>query len=88
MTEMIDPFGAPELFISGLGEVEALGGGVYRFSFYVRQTISGEEQNVKAVALVAHRDAVPPAILKAAAAIGVEIPGKITARAQRLRRIN
>jgi hypothetical protein len=63
--KLFDP-GAPEIFVSGLGEVEAIGGGCYRFTF-VTKSHDGAEVAVK---LIAHTDTVPTAALKAIKAVG------------------
>lgn len=70
MTEMIEAFGVPDTFVSGMGRVENLGGGCYRFTFFARQTIGGKEELVVVAKLVTPLEAVPPALVMAAKAVG------------------
>lgn len=67
---LVEPVNVPDIFVSGLGEVEDLGGGCFRFVFYSR---GGREENVVVAKLVAPREAVPAAILLAAKAIGYSL---------------
>ncbi|HET8700390.1 MAG TPA: hypothetical protein VFL97_01845 [Nitrococcus sp.] len=64
--DLVEPFGIPDVFVSGLAEVEDVGGGCMRFVFYARH--DGERQVV--AKLVAPIDAVPPAVMMAAKAVG------------------
>lgn len=70
---LIEQAHVPDIFVSGLGEVEDLGGGCYRFIFFAKQTIGGREETVVVAKLVAPAHAVPPAILLAAKSIGLSI---------------
>jgi len=63
--EMLEVFGVPDTFVSGLGEVENLGGGCYRFVFYCRQ---GSEM-VVAAKLVMPLGAIPEAMCMTARGI-------------------
>lgn len=79
---MSEPVPVLDIFVSGLGEVEDLGGGVFRFTFFAKHHgPSGEEQIVVAK-LVAPCEAVPPALIMAAKAVGYRLatawysPGK------------
>jgi hypothetical protein len=69
-TDLTEPFGVPDIFVSGLAEVEDIGGGVMRFIFYAHH--DGERQVV--AKLVAPVDAVPTAVTMAAKAVGWCIP--------------
>ena len=65
-----NPGRVPDTFVSGLGEVEDLGGGCFRFVFFsIHKTDHGEEMVVVAK-LVAPLEAVPPALIMAATAVG------------------
>lgn len=65
-TDLVEPFGVPDTFVSGLAEVEDIGGGVMRFVFYALH--DGERQVV--AKLVAPTNAVPAAVMMASKAVG------------------
>jgi len=70
---MTDSNFVPDTFVSGLGGVEDVGGGCYRFTFYsMHHGDDGDELTVVSK-LVAPMEAVPPALLMAAKAIGLSI---------------
>ena len=60
--EMLEAFGIPDTFVSGLGSVEDIGGGCYRFTFFTAQ---GSDL-VVAAKLVISSAALPAAIHMAA----------------------
>lgn len=73
---MIEPVPAPEIFCSGLGGVEDIGGGCLRFYLYVMQApfeSSGPAERVIVAKVIAPSSAVPEAILQMLKAIGQEI---------------
>lgn len=80
--EMIDAFGVADTFVSGLGEVEPIGGDCFRFTFYVRQHIAGREELVVVAKLVAPASAVPEALMIAAQGVGVHLVAKIGGEAR------
>jgi hypothetical protein len=50
---------------SGLGAIERIGGGMYRFWFYIEQTDDdGQVEKIVVSKLVAPASAVPPAVLQ------------------------
>lgn len=67
---LADKYRIQDTFVSGLGEVEDIGGRCYRLSFYSTQCIEGREEAVVVAKLVAPMEAVPPAIMLAAKAVG------------------
>jgi hypothetical protein len=70
---MIEPVPAPEIFCSGLGEVEDIGGGCLRFYLYVMQTpveVEGPPQKVVVARIIAPASAVPEAVSKMLQAVG------------------
>lgn len=71
--EMIDSYGVQDIFISGLGTIEEVGGGCLRFTFHSRQHVGGVEVLVVVAKLVAPMEAVGPAALAALKAVGVSI---------------
>lgn len=76
--DMIEPVPAPEIFCSGLGGVEDIGGGCLRFYLYVMQRpveAVGPPQRVIVAKVIAPASAVPDAILKMLASIGRDIGG-------------
>lgn len=64
--ELTDVLGIPDTFVSGLGSVEAIGGGNWRFTMFVNQEVAGETVQVVVAKLVMSIDAVPAAIHMAA----------------------
>lgn len=68
--DLTEPFGVPDTFVSGLAEVEEVGGGCYRFTFFCRAKHDGREERQVVAKLVAPMEAVPPAVMKAAKAVG------------------
>lgn len=72
-TPMIDTFGVQDIFISGLGEIEQVGGSCLRFVFYSRQHIGDRDELIVVARLVLPMEAVGPAALAALKAVGVSI---------------
>lgn len=70
---LIEPGHIQDVFVAGLAEVEDLGGGCYRFTFYAHQTIGGHDMRVVVARLIAPASAVPPAIMLAAKAVGLSL---------------
>lgn len=64
--ELTEVFGVPDVFVSGLGSVEYIGGGNWRFVFFVNQEVAGDTVNQVVAKLVMSIDAVPAAIYLAA----------------------
>ena len=64
--EMLEPFGVPDTFTTGLGSVEDIGGGCYRFTFFTKQDAHGHSDRVVVAKLVMSIDALPAAIHMAA----------------------
>ena len=62
MPELLELFGVPDTFVSGLGSVEDIGGGNWRFTFFAKH---GREDVVVAK-LIMSIDALPAAIHLAA----------------------
>lgn len=64
---LAEPFAVPDVYVSGLWNIEPIGGGTARFTFY---TIKHGEPEL-AASLIAPLAAVPPAILMGFRAMGV-----------------
>lgn len=64
--ELMDVLAVPDTFVSGLGTVEPIGGGNWRFTFFVSQEVGGDTVNVVVSKLVMSIEALPEAIHKAA----------------------
>ncbi|HEU4986893.1 MAG TPA: hypothetical protein VFT89_07495 [Rhizobiaceae bacterium] len=77
-----DPMIIPDTFVSGLGTVEEIGGGCFRFTFYATQSAltDGEVERVVVARLVAPLNAIPPALILAAKAIGCDMVAKCPGR--------
>jgi hypothetical protein len=64
--EMTDVLGIPDTYVSGLGSVEPIGGGIWRFTMFVNQEVGGETLKVVVAKFVISIDALPAAIHMAA----------------------
>jgi hypothetical protein len=62
-----------DTFVSGLAEVEDVGGGCFRFTFYTKHRDRDGEEMIVAAKLIAPMEAIPPAILMAAKAVGLAV---------------
>jgi hypothetical protein len=76
-TRLIDTGGVTDTFVSGLGEVEDLGGGCFRFVFFTRQKVGGRDELIVVARLVAPMEAVPPAVFMAMKAIGLSFVSEV-----------
>lgn len=70
--ELIEPFGVPDVFVSGVGEVEVLGSNV-RITCYAEQKFAGRTQKVVVARIVIAQDALPVAIAAAIAGADCDI---------------
>lgn len=77
-TPMIDVNGIQDIFISGLGEIEQVGGSCLRFVFYAQQHIGGRDEMIVVARLVLPMEAVGPAAMAALKAVGVSIVRDMT----------
>lgn len=68
MPELVDVLAVPDTFVSGLGSVEPIGGGNWRFTMFVNQEVAGDTVKVVVAKLVISIDALPEAIHMAAKA--------------------
>lgn len=66
MPELLELFGVPDTFASGLGSVEDIGGGNWRFIMYVNQEVAGTMHRIVVAKVVMSIDALPAAIHLAA----------------------
>lgn len=64
--ELLEPFGVPDVFVSGLANVESIGGGCYRFTFFTTQDISGSPEMIVSARIIMSGEALPEAITMAA----------------------
>jgi hypothetical protein len=69
-----------DTFVSGLGDVEDVGGGCYRFTFFAKHKDAGIEELIVVAKLIAPMEAVPPALFMAAKAIGFSLTGQFAPR--------
>jgi hypothetical protein len=60
--QMLELRGVPDVFVSGLGSVEDLGGGNFRFTFFANQDVLGRRELVVAAKLIMSIEAVPAAM--------------------------
>lgn len=77
---LIEQYGRPDTYVSGLAEVEDLGDGNFRFVFVARKRVGDREELVVVANLVAPLQAVPPALVKAAKAIGMMVVTEVPRR--------
>ena len=77
---LTDPGMVLDTFVSGLGMVEDVGGGCYRFTFFAKHHGEAGDELVGVAKLVAPMEAVPPALFMAARAIGFSLTGSFVAR--------
>jgi hypothetical protein len=71
-TNMLETFAVSDTFVSGLGEIEHLGGGVYRFTFYTRQHVGERDELIVSAKIVMPMEAVPPALAMTAKMVGYD----------------
>ena len=67
---LTDPLNITDTFASGMSEVEDLGGGCFRFTLFARHYAGNREERVIVARIVMPREAIPPALLMAAKAVG------------------
>lgn len=63
---LAEPFAVPDVYVSGLWNIEPIGGGTARFTFY---TIKHGEPEL-AASLIAPLAAIPPAVVMGLKAVG------------------
>ncbi len=70
---LIEPYAVQDTYVSGLAEVEDIGGGNYRFTFFCREHHDDHEEWTVVAKLIAPLEAVPPAVIKTARAVGMSL---------------
>jgi hypothetical protein len=80
--DMLELFAVPDVFVSGLGSVESIGGGNYRFTFFVSQEVDGARVSVVAAKIVMSVEALPEAIGMAARLTNMSDGATIAKRAR------
>jgi hypothetical protein len=71
--QMIDAYGVQDVFITGLGSIEQVGGGCLRFVFFSEQHSGDRDERFVVARLVLPMEAVGPAALAALKAIGMKM---------------
>lgn len=66
--ELLELFAVPDTFVSGLGNVEDIGGGCYRFTLFTTQEVHGRKEQVVVAKLIMSAEALPDALHTAAVA--------------------
>jgi hypothetical protein len=64
--DMLELRGVPDTFVTGLGAVEHIGGGNYRFTFFTCQDVQGRQEKVIAAKVIMSIETLPDAIHMAA----------------------
>jgi hypothetical protein len=73
MPPMTDPHAVADVFASGLGEIEDVGGGCYRFTLFAPQRIGGREQFVVVARVIVPTSALPGILFLAGRSIGLSV---------------
>lgn len=60
--EMVEPFAIPDVYASGLAEVEDIGGGNYRFVLYALHRSGGREERQVVARIIMCAEAIPEAM--------------------------
>lgn len=72
MPDMIEPFGVLDVYVSGMAEIEDIGGGCSRLTWYVKQAIFGSVEKVIVARLIVP-NAIVPNIIAAMTANGADL---------------
>lgn len=67
---LTEPVPVADVFISGIAQAEDIGGGCLRFTFFSRRHTDAGDENAIVARFVIPIEAVPPAIMFAAKAVG------------------
>lgn len=57
-TPLVDTFGVKDIFISGLGEIEQVGGNCLRFVLYSQQHLGSREERIVVARLIVPKEQV------------------------------
>ena len=68
--ELLELFGVPDTFVTGLASVENVGGGNWRFTFFTTQEMHGQHEHVVVAKLIMSAEALPDAMHTAATKTG------------------
>lgn len=60
--ETTEPYAVADTFVSGLADVEDIGGGCLRFTFYCRSTHDGREEKQVVARIIMPAEALPSAM--------------------------
>lgn len=70
---LVDPHQVPDIFATGLGAIEDVGGGCDRYTLYARQMIDGEETFIIVARVVVPAASLPTILFLAARHIGLTL---------------
>lgn len=78
--QIIENSVVPDVFVSGLHSVEDVGGGCVRLTCYTNQRslVDGQAEKVVSLRFVVPIEAVPPAVLQVARAVGMSLVAEWT----------
>ena len=62
MSELLEMLGVPDTFVTGLGQIENIGGGCWRFTFVTTQEISGRHELVVTAKIIMPMEALHEAM--------------------------
>lgn len=65
---LTEVFGVRDIFVSGLGSVENIGGGCFRFTMFSVQEMHGKQEMVVVAKIIMAAEAIPEAMHMAATA--------------------
>lgn len=60
--ELLEMFGVPDVFVTGLGDIENIGGGCWRFTFVTSQEINGRREQVVVAKIIMPAEALADAM--------------------------
>ena len=63
----------PDIFATGLGPIEEVGGDCHRYVLYAQQKIAGEDQFVVVARIIVPRQSVPAILYLAARNVGLSL---------------
>lgn len=60
--ELLEMFGVPDVFVTGLGDIENIGGGCWRFTLVTKQQIGGRHELVVVAKIIIPAEALTDAM--------------------------
>lgn len=70
---LTDAHAVPDIFATGLGPIEEVGGDCHRYVLYAQQRIAGQDQFVVVARIIVPRQSLPAILILAARSIGMSL---------------